>query len=254
MNQYTNETQETKEKRARNKVAMYAPSFEYAGNYGGSEGYVDIRCKVCGTVQSKAMITLRQRHARCEVCYRKEIEADRAKKRQAKEQRKEERAERAERAAWNRYERSIKQERFAVCKRCGGLFQTTKANAVYCSSECFKREVNSSHKDKRIDRLSAVVVDKDIRLDRLAKRDRNICTLCGKPVDWEDCFTREDGTFIAGDWYPSIDHIVPLSLGGKQSWDNVQLTHRRCNYLKSNNPHPQKVLNAGNTDCRGGKE
>lgn len=236
MNQYTNETQEKREERARKKVALYAPSFEYAGNYGGSEGYLDIRCKVCGTVQSKAMITLRQKHTRCDACYRKEIEDGRAKKQRAKEQRMK---ERAERAAWNRYERSIKQERFAVCKHCGNLFVTTGRQKsgeriAYCSEKCAKAYVNSLHKDKRIKKINAIVIDKDITLERLARRDGDVCALCGGIVDWNDCYTSDDGAFIAGDNYPSVDHIVPLSRDGEQSWANVQLAHRRCNYLKSN--------------------
>ena len=147
MNQYTFDTPEKIEERARKKVAQYAPSFEYAGTYGGSEGYVDIRCKECGTVQTKAMITLRQRHTRCDACYRKEIEKGRAERAKAKEQKQK---ERAERAAWNKYERSIKQARFVVCKHCDNLFQTLDDRLVYCSADCYKAESNKTNKDKRI--------------------------------------------------------------------------------------------------------
>ncbi|MFC9724785.1 HNH endonuclease [Bacillus cereus] len=36
------------------------------------------------------------------------------------------------------------------------------------------------------------------------------------------------------DYYPSIEHIIPVSKGGTHTWDNVKLDHRKCNYLKSN--------------------
>ena len=44
----------------------------------------------------------------------------------------------------------------------------------------------------------------------------------------------EEGYFIAGNSYPSIDHIIPVSRGGTHTWDNVQLAHRYCNSIKSN--------------------
>jgi 5-methylcytosine-specific restriction endonuclease McrA len=33
---------------------------------------------------------------------------------------------------------------------------------------------------------------------------------------------------------PNIDHVFPVSLGGKDSEDNVRLAHRLCNMRKSN--------------------
>ena len=38
--------------------------------------------------------------------------------------------------------------------------------------------------------------------------------------------------FIAGREYPTIDHVVPLVLGGKHSWTNVKLAHLSCNSAK----------------------
>jgi 5-methylcytosine-specific restriction endonuclease McrA len=49
------------------------------------------------------------------------------------------------------------------------------------------------------------------------KRDGGICHICGKDVD------------------PSrfhVDHIVPLSRGGRHTYANVALAHPRCNYRK----------------------
>jgi len=42
-------------------------------------------------------------------------------------------------------------------------------------------------------------------------------------------------TFIAGNMYPSIDHVVPLSRGGLHEWGNVKLAHRICNSIKKDN-------------------
>lgn len=53
--------------------------------------------------------------------------------------------------------------------------------------------------------------------------------------DWND-FVMKGGTVITGDWYPSVDHVQPIAHGGTDTWDNVRLAHRRCNYLKSDSP------------------
>lgn len=232
-NQYSYDTPEGVEERARKMVEKYAPSFEYAGNYTGSEGFCDIRCKECGTVQKKSVISIRHRTARCDACYMREIEERKAEKKAETEAKKK---ERAEKAAWNRYEKSIKQTEFVACKQCGKLFIVSGGRKAYCSEECAKKATNKAHKDKRISKMKAVIIDRDIRLDKLARRDHDVCALCGGLVDWTDYWIRKDGTFIAGQDYPSIDHIVPLSHKGTEAWDNVQLAHRRCNSLKGDHP------------------
>lgn len=118
------------------------------------------------------------------------------------------------------------------CVVCGNVFITNKPNQVACSSECSKVNRNRiSHKRKK--RYKEITVDSDISLFYLAKRDEQQCQICGLFVDWTDK-TEKDGTIICGDYYPSIDHVKPISLGGLHSWDNVQLAHRKCNYMKSN--------------------
>ncbi len=50
-------------------------------------------------------------------------------------------------------------------------------------------------------------------------RDRNLCLYCGKP------FT--DGELTR-------DHVMPVSRGGKDTWDNVVSACKRCNHFKGN--------------------
>lgn len=53
------------------------------------------------------------------------------------------------------------------------------------------------------------------------------CAICGKPVDKS---LRSPHPMSA-----EVDEIIPVSRGGDPlAWDNVRLTHRRCNRLKSN--------------------
>lgn len=79
------------------------------------------------------------------------------------------------------------------------------------------------------------MVDKDITVPSLFKRDGGVCYLCGKPCRMDD-FIVKDGTIICGDWYPSIDHVVPLARGGLHAWENVRLAHRICNSMKRDTP------------------
>ena len=65
------------------------------------------------------------------------------------------------------------------------------------------------------------------------QRDDNICKICGRQVDTEDYYYTDEGYFIAGNNYPSIDHIIPLAKGGTHTWDNIQLAHRHCNTIKN---------------------
>lgn len=121
--------------------------------------------------------------------------------------------------------------KIAKCRYCGKRFTTSyKGNKDFCSEECRQNQVKLHRKNHK-HRLKGKIVDKDITLKRVAKQYKNKCALCGRDVDWND-YTYKNGAFVAGDDYPSIDHIIPVSNGGLHEWSNVQLSHRRCNSLK----------------------
>ena len=116
-----------------------------------------------------------------------------------------------------------------ICIVCGATFKVNvKASNKTCSHECSKRyrsRKDTQKKDKRIR-------GKDfISLELLYKRDRGICYLCGLECNYHD-YKIIDGYFVTGPMYPTVDHTVPLSRGGKHSWDNVRLAHFKCNYVK----------------------
>lgn len=209
-------------------IQRHNPEFEYAGGYTGSEGTLRIRCKTCGTETVRSIISVRHKgNVRCEECSRRETEARKAEREaEAERQRKESEAEK-EREFWAR---PTKQETFKVCKVCGGLFLSSNHRQYTCGGECTRKLAN--RKDRRL-RYKTVTVDRDITLEELYRRDKGVCHLCGELCDWDNITEREDGVKIAGDWYPSIDHVKPLAKGGLHSWDNVRLAHRICNYLKS---------------------
>lgn len=63
-------------------------------------------------------------------------------------------------------------------------------------------------------------------LAKIAGRDGYRCGLCGSSVD----MTIKN----PHPWAPTIDHIVPISLGGDDTRGNVWLAHRVCNLRKGN--------------------
>lgn len=113
-----------------------------------------------------------------------------------------------------------------TCCVCGKEFKTWKTRKDTCSEKCSRIMKNQKH-DFRRDAKSG------IELRKLAERDGQICHLCGEPVQWDD-FEQKGDYKVFGNKYPSIDHVLPISLGGQHSWDNVRLAHRQCNSMKGN--------------------
>ena len=126
--------------------------------------------------------------------------------------------------------------RFCECIVCGSAFETYNPAQKTCCKECGRKLANS-RKQKRIPKEQ--MVDKDITLEALYRRDSGVCYLCGGLCDWND----KDRN-IVGSMYPSIDHIIPVSRGGFHSWDNVRLAHFECNVKKSNDliPDVEKLI------------
>ena len=116
------------------------------------------------------------------------------------------------------------EERECECIICGQKFKTYIKHKATCCDECEEK-----HKLKRIPQEQ--IIDTDITLEKLFKRDSGVCYLCGKPCDWSD---RDVKRRIIGIKYPSMDHVIPVSKGGEHSWQNVRLAHFGCNSAKSN--------------------
>lgn len=110
------------------------------------------------------------------------------------------------------------EEHTNICAVCGKEYQTYKQGSCTCSNTCAKKLKNGRGR---------------YYLKRIAERDGDICQICGLKVDWND-FVIKNGYIVCGNMYPSVDHIIPKSLGGSDDFENYQLAHRRCNSWKSN--------------------
>lgn len=65
----------------------------------------------------------------------------------------------------------------------------------------------------------------------LIRKYGGLCHLCGEPVEMGDPTSPK---------YATIDHVVPLSKGGRDHMDNLALAHQRCNRKKGDEVADEK--------------
>jgi hypothetical protein len=219
----------TREAAFKEKFESIHKGFEYCGSYTGSEGTFDYKCKKCGHISTRRSHCIRGEKAnitiRCRNCVKLEKEKELAAKKQIIEERK---LKKAREAA----QRQAEREKPRTCGECGKTFTQASGRLKYCSDECARRSVNRRKEVARRHKLKENgKIDWDITLDKLIRRDKNICHICGGQCDSKD-FDIIDGAFIVGSNYPSIDHVFPVSGGGTHRWGNVKLAHHHCNTVK----------------------
>lgn len=200
----------------------------------------EIPCKQCGTMfypqKAGTIFCSRQCAGEFRRVYASKQEAKRAWKKKERERLEPIRAAITAQKLLQKQEAKAKADqqlpKMRICLECSQPFEVSH-NRLCCSDACSKkrknriRDINRRHKLRENGE-----VDYSITIQRLVKRDKNICHICGSKCNMKDCITRDDA-FIAGDAYPSIDHLFPVSRGGTHSWDNIKLAHRKCNYEKS---------------------
>lgn len=114
-----------------------------------------------------------------------------------------------------------------VCRKCGVSFvpEYRDKRSVFCSVTCAKHYANKHGKYKRKAMILGAYVA-PVSATMIYQRDHGICQLCGRKVrvnaKWPNMMCA------------SLDHIIPLSMGGSHEPKNVQLAHFLCNMRKSN--------------------
>ena len=208
-------------------LALANPRMEYVSGFKTVESFVTLRCLDCGGVFERSCISIRHgQKTICPYCKKAEADAREAAREAAKAEKQAEREQKrkARRETLAKERQEWEAERNHACPVCGAVTH----RRVYCSKECANKAANATHEARRRVRIKASLVDNDITLAGLYERDGGVCWVCGLACSWDDAVTI-DGTFIAGELYPSIDHVVALSDGGEHAWANVKLAHRRCN-------------------------
>lgn len=124
-----------------------------------------------------------------------------------------------------------------TCKECGQSFEPEYGNKrrVFCSDECARTYGNKMNPFKgtvnqRARKMLRNLFGKQwrqhyqpINRGRVFNRDGYRCQLCGCKVKRTKTYHPQQAT---------IDHIVPLSLGGGHSYENVQTCCQECNWKK----------------------
>lgn len=105
---------------------------------------------------------------------------------------------------------------YSVIDTKTGRFDTMRGSSF------FKKKSKTEIKRRHVQ-----IVDDDITILKLIRRDGRRCYICGKETDFND---RRWGRFGAD--YPTIDHVKPIKLGGTHSWDNVRVCCGMCNVKK----------------------
>lgn len=238
----------SEEKIAEVKATCHKIGYEYIGGYSGSNGSVIVECPKCHRQMKRNWRAVRkiacgyQKIFECSFCretekadHRRRIKAKAEAK--ASERKKQKKIEK-EKEFWSQ---NFSQKKITFCKNCGAILWNGKST---CSISCCVAYNNKQKKDRRLRKIRGVKVSY-IDIKRLFARDRGVCWICGKRCDFKDYKTTDKGVFIAGNSYPSIDHVVPLSKGGVHSWDNVRLACRGCNSRRGNREQtapPRKML------------
>ena len=190
--------------------------WEYVGSYTGSDGTMDVMHIPCRTVTTKTCTTIRHNRIRCDVCEAKEREQ------RAKEKERQRIIER-EVSQFFKPIKKYKQIKAKECPICGCFFYEGK---IHCSEDCSaeaRKHYDNTKKRRRYIK-SWTPESKTISLRKLYERDDGVCWLCGERCNY-DAGTNDND-------YPSIDHVVPIAMGGKDEWKNIRLAHRYCNSIR----------------------
>ena len=126
-----------------------------------------------------------------------------------------------------------------ICQHCGKEFSGNE-HSKYCSEKCQRNAYNkinpwrnreSAHRRKaRIKKVRVGHVSGNV----IYQRDNGKCQICRKMVD---ITLRHPHPMSA-----SIDHIVPIALGGSHENKNVQLTHLICNMKKGTSAVNEQLI------------
>lgn len=216
MNQWGNK--EDREKRFVDKFNSLYPTLEYISGYIDSDKPVLVRCKICGSEFKRNADCIRAgRKATCLNCLREN------KKQKTKTK--------------NIKNKMIYKYNKEINKQIKLVNKYLISNTIYIKKcNCCGKEIITKYKSKGLCSTCSLKIHKKHStksLSKLYKRDKGICYICNEPCDYTDYIVKNN-TIVCGNNYPSIEHIIPISKGGTDEWDNIKLAHRHCNTIKGN--------------------
>lgn len=109
---------------------------------------------------------------------------------------------------------------YVSCDNCRDLFYRRKGKRFCCDVCCCQFHSRNYQHMKR------AMGNKKIDINQVIEMYDGVCNICMLPVDMDAVWPMPLS--------PSIDHILPITLGGKHEVNNCQLAHLRCNIQKQN--------------------
>lgn len=141
------------------------------------------------------------------------------------------------------YQKRIGTVKPAVCVECGVgfTFTVTRGHPITtCSAQCKERRSAQNHaassakgKAMRAARLESQPSEL-VRPIEIYLRDGWRCQICGGQVDKRSKVPHPKA--------PTMDHIIPVSLGGPHTRQNLRLAHFLCNSKRGNRESAQLHL------------
>jgi len=111
------------------------------------------------------------------------------------------------------------------CVECGKPFKTWYPKQVFCSQVCSKKSAHRKRRQIERARIHSVTYIERVSLKKLFIRDGGKCQICGIRVVMAKKHKVNRATH---------DHIIPISVGGENSYRNAQLACWQCNTGKGN--------------------
>jgi 5-methylcytosine-specific restriction endonuclease McrA len=132
-----------------------------------------------------------------------------------------------------------------TCKCCGKTLASNVWRGDFCDSKPCRRAASrdryarvvaergdlfhslreTQHRHNALRRARKALVDAShVRRLEVFERDAWMCGICGEPIDMSLVHPHVMSA--------SLDHIVPLALGGEHSYENCQAAHLSCNSSK----------------------
>lgn len=118
------------------------------------------------------------------------------------------------------------------CVECGKSFDVRRTRgrvAKYCSSVCRERGRHKRYPER------SKLKEREIHIYDVYFKCLGRCHICGKDVPLRLIGKRHPMA-------PSIDHVIPVSRGGKTVIENCLLAHLKCNIKKSNKGILQRMM------------
>ncbi|MFB9512387.1 HNH endonuclease [Streptomyces purpureus] len=120
------------------------------------------------------------------------------------------------------------------CDDCGTLTMRGRNQEGRFCDGCARARRRAKDRRAAAVRRGAVVVGPRPKLDDIARRDGWRCHLCLRSVDPGLHFQHRDAA--------TLDHLVPVSVGGTDEPSNLALAHRGCNSSRGVGGHVQLAL------------